>query len=337
MVATHVDFSPTGDETYLYSRTGRLAAREEQSMDHDQPERIRSQCPMCGKIIGVRADQLGLRLRCPACRHVFTLQAAADPPTEPIQNAGGRQASTAEWLTAENANELTRPEPLPSSCPTAKVTATFRRPKQVVFQAAIQVLRSSRCIIASIDQAGRHVRFSFPSTPGEHNLFVFDGSNQSCEMDISSVSQNDNNRYDLHYQLIIREMGKYLQFAPEAEASPPPRPATAYPVQKSISRRRRRRRGDDDDDPARERRDAQARRQTTTLILVILGVIFVLPIIACGGIFFFAALTPNNAQCPGCGKEFHISNEHRGNNSMWTREYRCPRCHNSWPAAVLYK
>jgi predicted Zn finger-like uncharacterized protein len=169
-----------------------------------------------------------------------------------------------------------------------------------------------------------------------HNLFVFDGSNQSCEMDISSVSQNDNNRYDLHYQLIIREMGKYLQFAPEAEASPPPRPVTAYPVQRSIPRRRGRRRGDDDD-PARERRDAQARRQTTTLILVILGVIFVLPIIACGGIFFFAALTPNNAQCPGCGKEFHISNEHRGNNSMWTREYRCPRCHNSWPAAVLYK
>jgi DNA-directed RNA polymerase subunit RPC12/RpoP len=44
-----------------------------------------------------------------------------------------------------------------------------------------------------------------------------------------------------------------------------------------------------------------------------------------------------NARCPACGKEFHISEDYRGNLGAVTREIPCPRCGLRFPPVLLYK
>ena len=105
----------------------------------------------------------------------------------------------------------------------------------------------------------------------------------------------------------------------------------------------------DDDDRRRERDrrrrhdhrtikvPAQSRYSWLVILVLVLGV--GLPVLTCFGVYFVRVSTPprNNARCPVCGKEFRIPEEHRGNNSQWIREYRCPRCGESAPAGILYK
>jgi predicted RNA-binding Zn-ribbon protein involved in translation (DUF1610 family) len=45
----------------------------------------------------------------------------------------------------------------------------------------------------------------------------------------------------------------------------------------------------------------------------------------------------NNARCIACGREFRITEEHRGNVSGQIKEYRCPQCGVSVPAQILYQ
>ena len=92
---------------------------------------IRSKCPRCGKKIGVRADQLGRRVRCPACKFAFSVEAPAEPssvagPTLVTEDTPSGEGS-AEWVQANDANELARAEHSRRDWPKAKVTAALKK------------------------------------------------------------------------------------------------------------------------------------------------------------------------------------------------------------------
>jgi len=227
---------------------------------------IKTNCPHCGKGIGVRPDQVGRRLRCPACRLSFQIERpeplpppppapepTASPPAESYWSPAPEPEAIAPppdevfWSPADEANELARAAPPPRAWAKAKLTATFPRSRQLTLQAAVQAIRGCRCEIVQLDRANGHVRFSFDAgggRGGEHDLFVFDGRGGSAEIDISSHDPNEEDVFDPYYQAIAREVGKYLHFAAEPEPLPLP-PARDERPDPPRRRRRRERAGSD--------------------------------------------------------------------------------------------
>lgn len=218
---------------------------------------IRSTCPHYGKGIGIRPNQVGRRLRCPACRMSFTFQTSNPEPSSTPDETQQTSPPTDSYQPAADANELVfTPDmapPPPRSWPKAKMSASFPRAQDVVFQAAIQAIRSCKCDLVAIDHANHHLRFSIdPGNGGVslHDLFAFDTAG-SAEIDLTSHDPNENYHFDAFYQAIIREMGKYLMFVAEPPAAkvsseplPPRRRSTGYREHDLAYRRRSRRQSD---------------------------------------------------------------------------------------------
>jgi predicted Zn finger-like uncharacterized protein len=57
------------------------------------PDRIRIHCPVCAVRLRVRSEQLGKRLRCPACKHTFLATASAVPQAVTPPPGGGEKGS----------------------------------------------------------------------------------------------------------------------------------------------------------------------------------------------------------------------------------------------------
>lgn len=115
------------------------------------------------------------------------------------------------------------------------MTASFPRGRDLVFQAGVQAVRGCQGTILQLDKANHHLRFSFALADGsihEHDLFVFDAVGGGADVDISSQDPNEHDQFDPPYQLLIRELSKYLLFAADPQAPPqvPYYPAPVYPV-----------------------------------------------------------------------------------------------------------
>lgn len=206
---------------------------------------IRSSCPGCAKKIGVRPDQLGKRVRCPACKLAFAAEPPAQPPPPPgptlVTEGVTSNDEYADWLRANDANEIARAEPPKREWPKAKGSAPFPRSRSLTFQAAVQAARGCRCEILHLDWANCHLRFMFPSPaspPGEHDLYVFESLGPGCELDVSSREPNADGQYDPYYEALVRETGKYLLFAAEPQPLALPPPPAAPPRFRSGLRRR---------------------------------------------------------------------------------------------------
>ena len=209
----------------------------------------RALCPHCGKTVGVRPDQFGRRLRCPGCRESFTFE--PEPEPEPDDGYAGDPAPAAD------VGELVLSRPWgggSSRGAKAKLTARFARPRELVFKAAVQAVRGTRCEVLDIDWANAHLRFGL-TLPGdevtEHDLFAFEGADGGTEVDLASRGPDPGGQFDPYYQAVVREVGKYLLFA--ADPAPPPPPPPALPP--------RRDRDDEDDRPRYRRRYYRPRRE----------------------------------------------------------------------------
>lgn len=184
----------------------------------------RALCPHCDKTVGVRPDQFGKPLRCPGCRQAFTF----DP--EPDAGGGEEAAPAADigTLVLDRGRDRDAGRGgARTNGSRAKVTARYARPRELVFRAAVQAVRNSRCEVLSVDWANAHLRFALP-LPGagstEHDLLAFGAADGATEVDVTSREPNEDGRFDPYYEGIVREVGKYLLFAAEA---PPPAPAPA--------------------------------------------------------------------------------------------------------------
>jgi hypothetical protein len=201
-------------------------------------------CPYCDRAIGVRPDQFGRRLKCPACKRTFTIDRSVDPT--------GPSVVTSDLEPAADANELevlaSRSSDQPSrQWQKAKITATFPKGSDLTFQAAVQAVRGCQAEILHVDKANHRLQFSFVFAEGrvaEHDLFVFEAVGGASDIDISSRDPNENYQFDPLYQIVIREVSKYLLFAadePEqqyVQPSPPPSGPTVVVINE--------RRNDDD-------------------------------------------------------------------------------------------
>ncbi len=223
----------------------------------------RTACPKCEKRIGIRPDQFGRRLRCPACRHVFvTEQPSESLPTNPSAPSGpepSQSTASVDWLTADEANELARVG-THKEWAKAKTAVAFQKSQPMVFQALIQAVRNSQCEIVEVDSVNFRIKFllHLQSAPNsEHTAFAFATGHGSCDVDMSSRDANANGHFDSYYHAIVLETGKYLMFVPE------PQPLPLRP-------RRRRRRDDDDDDYYYSRKGRRARKSRLAYILLAL-------------------------------------------------------------------
>lgn len=115
--------------------------------------------------------------------------------------------------------------------------------------------------MVSVDWANAHLRFALALAPGEaseHDLFVFEGADDTSELELTSREANEDGQFDPYYQAVVKEVGKYLMFA----APPPPPPARA-PLPP------RRERDDTDDRPRyRPRRRFRRRAEGTSGLAV---------------------------------------------------------------------
>lgn len=110
------------------------------------------------------------------------------------------------------------PDSIPRPQSRAKITASFPRARDLVFQAVVQSVRVSQCEILNIDRTNHHLRFSFALPSGritEHELFVFDAVGGASDVDIASKDSNENYQFDALYQCIVKELSKFLLFASE--------------------------------------------------------------------------------------------------------------------------
>lgn len=213
----------------------------------------------------------------------------SEPELSPTQHEPQQDLTpTDTYQPAADANELVftpdmAPPPPPRSWPKAKMSASFPRAQDVVFQASVQATRSCKCDVVSIDRANYHLRFSIdPGNAGVslHDLFAFDTAG-STEIDLTSQDPDENYQFEAIYQAIIKEMGKYLMFAAEAQPGrratqdtpydlpPPPPPAPLPPAEHD----RRRNRYDDDDDWLERRRSRQAGADGLSIAGFICGVV----------------------------------------------------------------
>lgn len=187
---------------------------------------LRTQCPHCEKRIGIRRDQMGRRLRCPGCRHAFSVDLGPEPGPSATHEFNQSETAEEPWIPAADANEIAfAPPPPKQAWIKPKITASYQRSRPLLFQAAVQAVRSGRCEIVAIDWANAHLRFSLTLPAGgtsQHDLFVFDAINGTSEVDISSQAVNEEGQFDLYYQGIVREIGKYLMFAADPHPVPPP-------------------------------------------------------------------------------------------------------------------
>ena len=186
---------------------------------------FKTSCSKCLKGIGIRPDQFGRRLRCPACRHVFVVERQVEVSSASTQPQSGsdpeptQTTATVDWLTADEANELVRAAP-PREWANAKMTIAFQKSRPQVFQALIQAIRNTQCEIADVDEANFRLRFVLNAPAAqrsEHTVFAFTSANGSCEVDLSSEEPNENGKFDAHYNAIVWEAGKYLMLATDQE------------------------------------------------------------------------------------------------------------------------
>ena len=207
----------------------------------------RTACPKCEKWIGIRPDQFGRRLRCPACRHVFvTEQPSESLPTNPSAPSGpepSQSTASVDWLTADEANELARVG-THKEWAKAKTAVAFQKSQPMVFQALIQAVRNSQCEIVEVDSVNFRIKFllHLQTAPhSEHTAFAFATGHGSCDVDMSSRDANANGHFDSYYRAIVWETGKYLMFVPEPQPLPllPP-PQQTFRVNEQKPQRRRR-------------------------------------------------------------------------------------------------
>lgn len=191
------------------------------------PELIRAICPFCTTGIGVRPDQIGRRLRCPSpsCKRTFSIDLADDPEPPVDRQASERDGSPSDqWVPVDDANEILPSFPHSSRSTHAKITATFPYACEIVFEAVIQAVRIEHCKILQIDRTNRHMRFSFTLPTGrntEHDLFVFSAVGGASDVDITSQELDQNYQFDPLYQIILKELCKFLLFAPNSGGSSP--------------------------------------------------------------------------------------------------------------------
>src|SRR5687767_4478715 len=118
-------------------------------------ELARSRCPKCDKRIGVRPDQFGRRLRCPACQTTFQLDPTANPAAAPAAGRGPDPAVEPEdEVLADEARELV------TARPPQRVTATarFRQPPEVVFAATAFAVRRAGGEVLALDRVNLHLK-----------------------------------------------------------------------------------------------------------------------------------------------------------------------------------
>ncbi|MBX9624082.1 MAG: DUF4190 domain-containing protein [Gemmataceae bacterium] len=210
--------------------------------------------PHCERKVGVRPDQFGKRLRCPGCRLAFTFVPEPDRPSADRDVVGYHPAADADEGAVVRRTGRGGGR---TDWAKAKLTARFDRPRDLVFRAAVQLVRGGRCDVVSVDWANAHLRFSLALNPGEaseHDLFVFEGADDDSELELTSREPNEDGQFDPYYQAVAKEVGKYLMFA--APPPPPPAPAPLPP---------RRERDDYDDRPRyRPRRRFRRRDEGTS-------------------------------------------------------------------------
>ena len=151
---------------------------------------------------------------------------------DPIANEDRSAPPPPLWPEADDANEMIPAPPQQRLWQRAKITASFPRVRDLVFQAGVQAVRGCRGTILQLDRINHHLRFSFPLASGmihEHDLFVFDAMGGGSDLDISSQDPNEHDQFDPPYQLIIRELSKYLLFSADPQA-PVPVPGPYYPA-----------------------------------------------------------------------------------------------------------
>ena len=183
-------------------------------------ELIRTACPSCATKIGVRPDQLGRRIRCPKCRGAFAVsrpEVAAEPPEQAPVN------DSSPWQAADDANELAAVGRGRQVWHRAKISAKFDRPRDLLFQAAVQTVRNARCDVIHIDWANAHLRFALfvsPGQPTEHDLFAFPHPTGGSELEVTSQEPNVEGLFDPLYDALMGDLGKYLHFAPRDGGTP---------------------------------------------------------------------------------------------------------------------
>jgi hypothetical protein len=208
---------------------------------------IRTACPSCSTKIGVRPDQVGRRIRCPKCRAAFSISAPAepsqpDPATPPAQQP---EPESFAWSPAEDANELAAFHRREQVWHRAKMSSHYDRPRDLVFQAAVQAVRTARCDLAQLDWANAYVRFSFSVTAGQpttHDLFAIQNPMGGSDVEVTSQEPNVEGMFDPHYAALFTELKKYLLFAPPAPPAPEPLPLPPPEHWSPPVRRRRTRR-----------------------------------------------------------------------------------------------
>ncbi len=199
---------------------------------------IRTACPKCRKKLLMRPDQAGRRIRCPKCNHRFggiitpeesKLTGHQADSDEVRENVWSSASVHEEAAHAENANELVlSPQPQQRQ-KKAKVSASFTKPHDIVFEALLHALRACNCGIVRLERANLHARFTLDALAAdgtEHDLYVFTNMAGYSELDITSKNPDEANRYDVCYAAILKEAGKFLMFANEHSQDAP---ATSLP------------------------------------------------------------------------------------------------------------
>jgi ribosomal protein S27AE len=108
----------------------------------------------------------------------------------------------------------------------------------------------------------------------------------------------------------------------EFQASPPPPPVMPPPVLQPI---------DEFQFPIVSRQKRTTKAPWSKRKKWIVGIVAVLLI---GGLF---GGRNKNARCRVCGHEFYISDQYKDSVAQWTRQFQCPNCGVTFPAAVFYK
>lgn len=210
---------------------------------------VKMPCQKCGKKIGVRPDQFGRRLRCPACQTAFRIDppstAVAKPAPAPRQSAPPPPPpEPEEEVFADEAGELVTAGP-PRR---ATATARFYQPPGVVFEATAFAIRRAGGEVLTLDRANLHVRFAAGANghATEHTVYVFPGPTGGSELDIRATSVGGR-ADELLYGRIAAELAAYLE-AHHAHALATARPAPlSLPPEPPPPPRRRGRRAESGD------------------------------------------------------------------------------------------
>jgi hypothetical protein len=210
---------------------------------------VKVPCQKCGKKLGVRPDQFGRRLRCPACQTAFRVDppstAVAKPAPAPRQYTPPPPPEPEEEIFADEAGELVAAGPHRR----ATATARFHQPPVVVFEATAFAIRRAGGEVLALDRANLHVRFAagVNGYANEHTVYVFPGPTGGSELDIRATSPGGR-ADELLYGRIAAELTAYLEaHHAHALATARPAPLSLPPEEPPLPRRQRGRRAEPGD------------------------------------------------------------------------------------------